>query len=491
MNLRHHFLVGAATAAFLIAAGCGRATPPPAPTATLAAPPPTVAPATTAPAATAPPTETPAPAATSRPTETPAPTATARPSPTSEPTATPPPTATPAPAATTAPTNTPPPSPTPKPTAVPLPKVETLVSGLEAPWAIAFAPDGRIFVTERPGRIRIIEGGKLLPQPWMTLDVAATGEAGLLGLALDPDFAQNHYVYVAYTVRAGAGLENRLVRLRDDPATGQGVLDRVLLEGVRGNIFHDGGRVKFGPDGKLYWTMGDAQNGALAQDVGSLNGKILRINPDGTIPDDNPFPGSPVYSYGHRNPQGLAWQPPSASLATQGSSGGRPADKSLEPGARLAGQPGTGRLYETEHGPTAPPICCRDEVNFIEPGKNYGWPTITADQTHAGMVSPVLQSGTTQTWAPSGATFVTGGPWDGSLLFAGLRGESLYRVVLDPSDPRRVILFERLFAQQYGRLRDVVQGPDRALYVLTSNLDGRGTPPPEGDVVLRLSFASP
>jgi glucose/arabinose dehydrogenase len=127
--------------------------------------------------------------------------------------------------------------------------VETLVSGLEAPWALDFAPDGRIFLTERGGRIRSIQDGKLLPQPWLTLDVAATGEAGLLGLALDPGFAQNGFVYVAYTTRVGAGLQNRLVRLREDPATGQGVLDRVLLEGIPGNGNHDGGRVKFGPDG--------------------------------------------------------------------------------------------------------------------------------------------------------------------------------------------------------------------------------------------------
>jgi aldose sugar dehydrogenase len=339
--------------------------------------------------------------------------------------------------------------------------VETLVTGLEVPWALAFAPDGRIFLTERSGRIRIIQDGKLLPQPWLALDVAATGEAGFLGLALDPDFARNRFVYVAYTTRAGAGLENRLVRLREDPATGKGVLDRVLLSGIAGAIYHDGGRVKFGPDGKLYWTMGDARKSAAAQDVASLNGKIMRLNPDGSIPADNPFPGSPVYSYGHRNPQGLAWQP------------------------------GTGRLYATEHGPTPPPTCCRDELNLIEPGRNYGWPTIISDQTAPRMVSPVLQSGNTETWAPSGATFVTTGRWAGSLLFAGLDGESLYRVVLDPADPRRVALFERLLAQQYGRLRDVVQGPDGARYVLTSNLDGRGVPPPDGDRLLRLTFAAP
>jgi glucose/arabinose dehydrogenase len=338
------------------------------------------------------------------------------------------------------------------------PAVDVLVTGLDTPWELAFAPDGRIFVTERPGRIRIITDGQLQADPWMTLQVAEVGEGGLLGLALDPNFAQNHYVYVAYTYRAANGqLTNRLVRLREDTNTGKGLEDKILIDGVRGNSNHDGGRVKFGPDGKLYWTTGEAQNPPLAQDRNSLNGKILRLNPDGTIPGDNPFPGSYIYSYGHRNPQGLAWQP------------------------------GTGRLYETEHGPSGEKGCCQDEINLIEPGKNYGWPTISGDQTAQGMVTPILQSGNNSTWAPTGATFVTNGAWAGSLVFGGLRGASLYRVILDPNDPRKVTGTERLFANQYGRLRDVVEGPDGALYILTSNRDGRGRPAADDDKVLRLT----
>jgi len=332
-------------------------------------------------------------------------------------------------------------------------RVTTFVSGLDVPWEIAFAPDGRIFVTERPGRIRTIVGGQLQAEPWLTVDVAATGEGGLLGLALDPSFAQNRFVYVAYTYRNASGdLRNRLVRLREDPGTGRGVLDRVLMDDVGGGSIHDGGRVKFGPDGKLYWTVGDAGNSGSAQDVSSRNGKVLRLNADGSLPDDNPFPGSPVYSYGHRNPEGLAWQP------------------------------GTGRLYETEHGSSA-----TDEVNFVEAGQNYGWPDVRGDQSRPGMVSPVIQSGA-DTWAPSGATFVSGGPWDGSLVFTGLRGETLCRVVLDKTDPRRVASFEKYLAGQYGRLRDVVQGPDGALYVLTNNTDGRGSPRPGDDRILRITF---
>jgi len=338
-------------------------------------------------------------------------------------------------------------------------KFEVLVGGLDTAWAIDFAPDGRIFMTERPGRIRIVEGGRLLTEPWMTLEVTAVSEAGLMGLALDPQFRQNRFVYVAYTYRATNGrLQNRLVRLREDPKTGKGNLDKVLIDNVAGANNHDGGRVKFGPDGKLYWTMGDAQTARLAQSLSSLNGKILRLNADGTIPTDNPFPNSYVYSYGHRNPQGLAWQSK------------------------------TQRLYSTEHGPSGFQGCCRDEVNYIEPGKNYGWPEIRADETREGMVPPVIHAGTTETWAPAGATFVSRGPWAGSLLFTGLRGQTLYRVVLDSNDPRKVEKLERYFYRQFGRLRDIAEGPDGNLYLLTSNRDGRGSPKDDDDRVIRLSF---
>ncbi|MCW5883092.1 MAG: PQQ-dependent sugar dehydrogenase, partial [Anaerolineae bacterium] len=163
-----------------------------------------------------------------------------------------------------------------------MPKVEVLVSGLDTPWAIDFAPDGRIFVTERGGRIRTITDGKLDPEPWLTLDVAEVGESGLMGLTLDPNFAQNRYLYATYTYRQGNQLFNRLVRLRDDPATGKGIEDKTLVDAVPTNVNHSGGRVRFGPDGKLYWTMGDAQQTQLAQNPSSLLGKVMRLNPDGS-----------------------------------------------------------------------------------------------------------------------------------------------------------------------------------------------------------------
>ena len=187
----------------------------------------------------------------------------------------------------------------------PSPSVETLARGLETPWAIDFVPDGRTFITERAGRIRVIVNGRLQSEPWMAIDVAAVSEAGLLGLTIDPQFGRNRFVYVAYTYRAGAfQLRNRLVRLREDAQTGKGFVDKILIDNVAGANNHDGGRVKFGPDGKLYWTVGDAQTARSAQNLKSLNGKILRLNSDGSIPNDNPFADSYVYSYGHRNPQG-------------------------------------------------------------------------------------------------------------------------------------------------------------------------------------------
>ena len=336
---------------------------------------------------------------------------------------------------------------------------EVVGRGLDTPWAIDFAPDGRIFITERPGRIRVIEHGQLQTEPWMILEVATLGEAGLMGIALDPQFNANRFVYIAYTYRAADGkLQNRLTRLRDDRKTGKGVFNKVIIDNVAGANNHDGGRVKFGPDGKLYWTTGDAQTTRFAQDLSSLNGKILRINPDGSVPTDNPFSNSYVYSYGHRNPQGLAWQPE------------------------------TNRLYSTEHGPSGFQGCCRDEINYIEPGRNYGWPAIRGDETKEGMVAPVIHAGTSETWAPAGATFTTTGPWAGSLVFTGLRSQTLYRMVIDPNDPRKAVLQERLFYRQFGRLRDIVEGPDRSLYLLTSNRDGRGRPKDNDDQLIRLSF---
>lgn len=335
------------------------------------------------------------------------------------------------------------------------PRVTTYAHGLEIPWAIAFAPDGRVFVTERPGRVRVIREGRLNPDPVARLPAAHAGEGGLLGLALDPDFPRRPFLYVYYTYR-DKELRNRVERLRE--REGRFVRDRVLLDGIPGASIHDGGRIRFGPDGMLYVGTGDARRSNLARDPKSLAGKILRITPDGEIPRDNPIAGSPVFSLGHRNVQGLDWHP------------------------------GTQTLYATEHGPSGERgWCCHDEVNVIRPEGDYGWPDVVGDE-HRGrseVVAPLVHSGR-DTWAPSGASFVSSGPWKGRFLFANLRGGHLRMLVLSP-DGKRVVRHDRL-VEGFGRLRDVVEGPDGALYVLTNNRDGRGRPAADDDRILRLEI---
>ena len=338
------------------------------------------------------------------------------------------------------------------------PRLEVVASHLEIPWALAFAPDGRLYFTERPGRLRLVADGELRPDPVALLPVGPVGEGGLLGLALDPRFSENGYLYVYYTYEEAGALRNRISRLTLQEE--QAIAETVLLEGIPGAGFHDGGRLRFGPDGKLYATTGDARQPGLAQDLASLAGKILRLNPDGSVPRDNPVPGSYVYSLGHRNPQGLAWQS------------------------------STGQLFSTEHGPSGEfGLCCRDEVNLIVAGGNYGWPEVTVAPGDPRFIDPILHSGTDHTWAPASASFYDGEvlwPWQGSLFFGALRGEHLHRVILGGPSMDQVLDEEVLFQGELGRLRAVVQGPDGYLYFTTSNRDGRGVPAPSDDRILRI-----
>lgn len=333
--------------------------------------------------------------------------------------------------------------------------IETVATNLEAPWSMAFAPDGRLFVTERPGRVRILDLASGRSDLALTLDdLFSQGEAGLLGLALDPTFAQTRLVYLYYTVRLPTGRPvNRVVRYREAGSTlGERV---VLLDNIPGEGIHDGGRLRFGPDGLLYITAGDAANAGLAQDLGSLAGKILRLNPDGSTPRTNPF-SSPIYSYGHRNPQGIDWHPT------------------------------TRDLWASEHGNIG-----NDEVNVIDRGANYGWPRIEGSQTMAGMMTPVTHYN--PAIAPSGASFYRAARFPrfaNNLFVATLRGTHLRRLVIDPSSPRRILSEERLLDGRFGRLRDVATGPDGLLYVATHNRDGRGTPAATDDRILRLAPAS-
>ena len=368
-------------------------------------------------------------------------------------------------ATSTSPAATPAPTPTPSPRIGPavVQNVQLIASGLEAPWAVALAPDGRLFVTERPGRVRIVRlgaSGGLEARPWTTLPARANPDAerGLLGIALDPDFARTGFVYFYYSYAGPGGVTlNRLVRMHD--TSGAGTDETILLDNIPGSSNHDGGRIAFGPDGKLYVATGDGEQQARAQDRSSLGGKILRLEKDGSVPSNNPFPGSAVFSLGHRNVQGLAFQPD------------------------------TGVLYETEHGPSGFfPACCQDEVNRIEAGANYGWPIVTGKPGDARFRDPIAWSGNIDTWAPSGAAFATRpGPLRGSLLFATLRGQHLHRIVFTP-DGRGVAFEERLLVNQYGRLRDVFEIATGEFLVLTSNRDGRGRPAADDDRILLVTL---
>ncbi len=263
-------------------------------------------------------------------------------------------------------------------------------------------------------------------------------------MALHPRFSENRWIYLYFTTRAKDKLINRVVRysLNNDGLSQK----KIIIDNIPGAANHNGGRISFGPEGYLYITTGDAGNASLAQDINSLAGKILRIKDDGSIPSDNPF-NNAVYSYGHRNPQGLAW------------------DRK-------------GRLWATEHGRSGF-LSGLDELNLIEKGKNYGWPIIQGNEKKKGMVTPVAQSGPDETWAPAGIAF-----WDNSLIFGGLRGESLYRAII--TDKTKVSL-KAYFRQKFGRIRAIILAPDGYLYFTTSNTDGRGITRPNDDKLIRIN----
>jgi glucose/arabinose dehydrogenase len=340
-------------------------------------------------------------------------------------------------------------------------KVEPWVENLEVPWSLVFLPDKRALVSERPGRIRLIKAGKIEDKPYAKIEVHSEGEAGLLGLAVHPEFPNQPFIYAMYTYEKGGDLFNRVVRFKDDGDTG--TFDKVIWDDLPGARFHDGGRIAFGPDKMLYITIGENFKAKLAQDLTSLGGKILRMTPDGQIPADNPFKGSPVYTYGNRNPQGLAWQPE------------------------------TGKLFESEHGPTGEfAHFGHDEINIILKGGNYGWPAVIGAPGEKIYIDPII------VWKkatpPAGMTFYQGEllkNMKGDLFVATLISEALIRISLN-KDTEKVERIERWFAKddssgKYGRLRDVVEGPDGALYFTTSNRDGRGNPRAGDDKIYRIS----
>ncbi|HXI24009.1 MAG TPA: PQQ-dependent sugar dehydrogenase [Pyrinomonadaceae bacterium] len=337
-------------------------------------------------------------------------------------------------------------------------KVETVIPNLEVVWSIVWAPDGRMLFTERPGRVRVYENGKLRPGPLFVVpDVEPRGESGLMSIALHPQFAANHFLYLSYAYNSNGQLV-RVVRYRETPA---GFVDRqVIIENIPAAQFHAGCRLRFGPDGKLYITTGDATDRELAQQLDSLAGKILRLNDDGTVPKDNPFVSQQnarpeIWAYGSRNSQGIDFQP------------------------------GTNALWETEHGPSGfDGPGGGDEVNIIDRGKNYGWPVIHHRATQAGMESPILEY--TPACAPGSGMFYRGSQFPqfkGNFFFGCLRGERIIRVV---TNGRQVASQENLLENKYGRIRDIAEGPDGYIYFSTSNRDGRGSPAKDDDRILRL-----
>ncbi|HSD04915.1 MAG TPA: PQQ-dependent sugar dehydrogenase [Nitrosopumilaceae archaeon] len=319
--------------------------------------------------------------------------------------------------------------------------VEIVATNLQKPWAMDFTDD-RIFLTEKVGRIRVIDSGSLVEEPLANLRVADVADGGLMGIALHPDFENNHYLYAFYTYSEDNKLWNKIIKITE--SENKLVDATVILDKIPGAEFDNGGVIKFGPDKKLYIGIGDATDEHAAQDLQSPLGKILRLNDDGTIPADNPFSGSAVFSYGHRNPQGMAW------------------DES-------------GNLYMTEHGPTK-----NDELNLVKAGQNFGWPEQECGG-HEGFVDAI--SCYNPSLEPAGMVFYSSDKLDlgNDLIMASLRGTNLYQITVKGDETSQKSILGGV-----GRIRDVNEGPDGYLYILTGNTDGRGFPDKTDDRLLRI-----
>ncbi len=313
-----------------------------------------------------------------------------------------------------------------------------IVENLEVPWEMVFLSDKNLLITERTGKLILVEEG--VKSEITIPNVRAVGEGGLLGLALDPNFSNNKYIYLYLTTEGNNGPVNKVNRYTFSEKSLNNKLN--ILDNIPAGTIHNGGRIKFGPDNYLYITTGDAGIPDLAQDLNSLAGKILRIEKDGSIPPGNPF-SNEIYTYGHRNPQGLTWD-------------------------------SKGNLWATEHGPTA-----NDEINVIYSGQNYGWPEITGEETANNMETPTLTSGSNFTWAPAGITYL-----NGRIYFGGLRSQTLFSINPEEEPLNTTSKIENI----YGRIRIVTKDQNDNLYIGTSNLDGRGNPEGDDDKIVKISL---
>jgi glucose/arabinose dehydrogenase len=313
-------------------------------------------------------------------------------------------------------------------------QTEIVAQNLDTPWAIDFLPNDEMIFTQRNGDVSILENRTI--KSVGKINVTQIEESGLLGIAVDPEFNTNKYVYLYYTTQNGNRLSRFILNEKLENET-------ILLDNIPSGPIHNGGRIKFGPDGKIYITTGEADNPPLAQNINSTGGKILRINKDGSIPSDNPF-GNYVYSYGHRDPQGITWNNQ------------------------------TNKMYESEHGDIR-----YDEINIINKGGNYGWPLYQGNNSPQGYMKPLIFY-TDFTLAPSGIAY-----YNGALYVAGLRGTQLRKITLS-SDGNTVINEEMLFTD-LGRIREVVVH-NGYLYISTSNLDGRGLPHPGDDKIIKIKL---
>lgn len=339
----------------------------------------------------------------------------------------------PDPSRTTSPEQTEPPAP-----ATPV-VAETIATGLTTPWGLAFLPDGSALVSERDtGAIKLVAGGQPPREVGTVPDVVPSSEGGLLGIAVTPTFPDDPYVY-AYQ---STGTDNQVVRMPyEDETLGP---PEMVLDGIPASFIHDGGRIAFGPDDMLYVSTGDANESSRSQDPDTLAGKILRITADGDPAPDNPTDGSEVWSLGHRNVQGLAWDDDD-------------------------------RLWASEFGSDE-----WDELNLIEPGENYGWPEVEGRGGGSDYRDPLAQWPTPDA-SPSGLAYASGSLW-----MASLNGERLWRITPDGSGG--VDEPAAFFVGEYGRLRTVAAAPDGSLWLTTSNTDGRGDPDDDDDRILRLDL---